>query len=386
VQPRFISLLAFILLAVNLRPALTGIGPLISSIQQSTGLSGTALGLLGSFPLLAFAMFSPLAGLGRRFGLERAVAVAMILLFVGILIRSIGSVFMLYAGTLILAAGIAVGNVLAPSIIKRDYPEKVGTVTTVYALVMALCSSIASGLSVPFALYLPGGWRGALAFWAIPAAAAALLWARAFWQPTSQSPQKDNVKRVSVWRSPLAWCVTAFTGLQSLYFYVMISWLPMVLEEKGRDPVESGLLLTGFQLVSLVAGAVLPKLMSMRQDQKWLAISAPVVASLAALGLLALPSLTVLWIVLAGFGTGLTFPMAIAFIGLRSRDHHEATSLSMMAQSLGYLLAALGPLLFGSARDWTGGWNIPLAGLAIFAVLQAIMGYYAGANRTVSQG
>src|SRR5690606_7623123 len=136
-------------------------GPLISSIQDATGLSGTALGLLSSLPLLAFAAFAPLANFGRRFGLERVLTVAMVMLFTGLLIRSSGSAIALYCGTLLLAAGIAIGNVLVPSIIKRDYPDRINTLTTIYALVLTLTAAIASGLAVPLERLLPGGWQSA---------------------------------------------------------------------------------------------------------------------------------------------------------------------------------------------------------------------------------
>jgi len=236
VRKNFLPFLAFLLLAANLRPALTAVGPLVGSIQKATGLSGTSVGLLNSLPLLAFAAFAPLARFGRRVGLERTVAIAMFMLLVGVLLRSGGTTWALFAGTIVLGAGIAVGNVLAPTIIKRDYPERVGSLTTVYALVLALTAAIGTGLAVPFERSLPGGWQGALAIWAVPAVPAVAMWAYASLRPNDPAPPIEESATANVWRSPLAWCVTAFMGLQSLCFYVVVAWFPSVIQDSGYDP------------------------------------------------------------------------------------------------------------------------------------------------------
>lgn len=379
-----LSLVSFLLLAFNLRPAITAVGPLVGSIQDTTGLPGAAVGLLSSLPLLAFAAFAPLAHVGRRIGLERALALAMGMLFAGILLRSTGTTAALFAGTLVLGAGIAVGNVLAPSIIKRDYPQRVGALTTIYALLLALSAAISSGLAVPFERVLPGGWRSALAVWAVPAAMAAVLWVHASIRPRPLAPPVDDTPRASVWHSRLAWSVTSFMGLQSLSFYVVVAWIPRVLQDNGADPAVAGLLLTGYQLVSVAAGVTLPRLLALRQDQRAIAVFSSLLIALGILGLLVLPEWTLAWIVVMGFGSGVCFPLAIAYIGLRSRDHQQATSLSLMAQSMGYLLAAFGPFLFGLAHDHSGGWTLPLAGLAVCTVFQAIMGYKGGRNEAVA--
>lgn len=369
---------------MNLRPAITAVGPLVGSIQETTGLSAAAVGLLSSLPLLAFSVFAPLARFGRQIGIERTLAIAMLMLTVGILVRSGASTAALFGGTVVLAAGIAVGNVLAPSLIKRDYAERVGSLTTVYALILAMSAAMASGLAVPFERALPGGWRSALAVWVVPAAIAAVLWTRAFFQPHEPSPPPEDSATVSVWRSPLAWCVTGFMGLQSLCFYVSVAWLPKVFQDGGYDPAVAGWLITGFQVVSIFAGIALPRLLALRKDQSALAVAASLGIAIGVVGLIVYPNWTVVWVALAGFGSGLSFPLALAFIGLRSIDHHQAASLSLMSQSMGYLLAAFGPLLFGLAHDLSGGWALPLAGFATCAVVQAIVGYTAGQNRTVS--
>jgi CP family cyanate transporter-like MFS transporter len=384
VRTRFFAVLSLVLLAVNLRPAITGVGPLVGSIQEATGLSATAMGLLSSLPLLAFGAFAPLARFGGRLGIERTLAIAMAMVTVGTLIRSAGSTWALFAGTGVLAAGIAVGNVLAPSIIKRDYAERVGTYTTIYALVLALSAAVSSGAAVPLERALAGGWRSSLAFWAAPAAVATALWVWAALHARVTAAPPAATTKISVWRSPLAWCVTGFMGLQSVGFYVTAAWLPKVLQDRGYDPVTAGLAITGFLIVSLVAGAALPRLLTLRRDQRALAVSVSLAMAVGVAGLFMWPQWTIFWVGLTGFGSGVAFPLALAFIGLRSSDHHQAASLSLMSQSMGYLLAAFGPVLFGLAHDLSGGWVLPLGGLAACALLQAIMGYQAGQNRTVT--
>jgi len=377
-------LLSFLLLAFNLRPALTVVGPLIGSIHDATGLSSAALGALSSLPLLAFAAFAPLANFGRRFGLERTLAVAMVLLFAGIVLRSSGSIVALYAGTLVLGAGIAIGNVLAPSLIKRDYAERVGSLTTVYALILALSAAVASGLAVPLERLLPGGWRSSLAVWAVPAAIAAVLWVRVSLQSQAPAVPVATSTTRSVWCSPLAWQVTAYMGLQSLTFYVAIAWLPTVMQDAGYDAAAAGVLITVFQIISMVAGAALPRLLSLRRDQSVLAVCAALAITAGVFGLLVYPQWTIAWLGLTGIGSGVSFPLALAFIGLRSTDHHQAASLSLMSQSMGYLLAAFGPVLFGLAHDISGGWALPLGCWTVCGLLQGVAGYASGRARTIS--
>lgn len=380
-----LSIIPFLLLAANLRPALTSVGPLVGEIQSSTGLSGTAAGLLNSLPLLAFAAFAPLAHFGRRLGMERTLVAALLLLFAGVLLRSWGSIPALFAGSLLLAAGIGVGNILVPGIIKRDYPERVKPLMTLYAVILGLSAAIASGLAVPFAAWLPGGWQGALAVWAIPALVAALAWTPiALRKGKPLSSDNPTAATKPIWRSPLAWFVTGFMGLQSLYFYVAIAWLPSVFQSNGHDPAEAGLLITVFQLVALAMSAMLSLLLGRRKDQSLAAASASMAMAVSVAGLLFFPAGAYFWMILMGLGGGACLPLALMFITLRSADHHQTARLSMMAQSIGYSLAALGPFAFGFIHDLAGSWTIPLGGLAVLGVILALVGYEAGRDKTIS--
>ena len=377
-------LTALVMIAANLRPALTGVGPLIDMIRQDLGLSATAAGLLNSLPLFAFAAFSPLAHAANRIGIERALMIAMLALFAGILVRSLGGTISLFGGTLLLGAGIAVGNVLLPSVIKRDFPQRVGSVTTVYAIVLGLTAAIASGVSVPLARILPGGWQSALAFWALPAALAIIplaLCLRA--GVASEDANKIYTPAVPIWRSLIAWQVTIFMGLQSFSYYVAVSWFPSVLQDVGYTPGAAGWIVTWFQIVALAATLAMPPLIRRAPDQRLLAVVAPLLLVVAIVGLIAAPSAASFWVVLMGLGNGPTMILALTFFALRTSDHRQAAALSLMAQSIGYFIAALGPIAFGLLHDMSHGWTVPLIALAASLIVQSLAGYGAGRNMQI---
>jgi MFS transporter, CP family, cyanate transporter len=377
-------LIALLAVAANLRPALTSVGPLIEVIRHDLDLSATAAGLLNSLPLFAFAAFSPLAHFGNRIGVERALIAAMLVLIAGILVRSLGGSIGLFGGTLLLGASIAVGNVLLPSIIKRDFPHRIGGVTTAYAVVLALTAAIASGVSVPLARILPGGWQSALAFWAVPTALAIIpLTVRLRSGGAGDGANKIYTSAVSVWRSWLAWQVTIFMGLQSFLFYIVVGWFPSVLRDGGYTPGAAGWIVTLFQVVALTTTLAMPTLIRRGRDQRLLAVTTPLLIAIAILGLAAAPGAALIWIVLIGLGTGPTLILALAFIGLRSGDHRQAAALSLMAQSIGYFIAALGPIAFGLLHDLCHGWTVPLIALATSSLIQAIAGLGAGRNARV---
>jgi MFS transporter, CP family, cyanate transporter len=373
------SILAFLLLAANLRPALTGVGPVLEEIRASLGLSGAAAGLLATLPLLIFAGFSPFARLGLALGLERTLAGCLALAAAGIALRSEGSVVALFGGTVVLAIGIAVANVLAPSLIKRDFPHQVEGMTTAYLMVMSLTAAAATGVAAPLSAHLAGGWRSSLAVWAVFAALASLCWlpeVRKAGAPAAAETPDDGAK--PMWRSALAWQITVFMGLQSLVYYVVLAWMPAFLADHGVSPADSGFLLGLYQMVALAVGFVVPALLRRTRDQRLLAVAPSVVTALCVLGLMAAPQFAGLWLTVCGVSVGATFILAFTFIGTRTKDHRQAASLSTMAQTAGYLIAATGPVAFGWLHDLTAGWTIPLASLAAVIVIQAAAGFGAG--------
>jgi CP family cyanate transporter-like MFS transporter len=381
-----VSLVALMFLAANLRPALTSVGPLIEQIRQTTGISLTAAGLLTSLPLVAFGALAPLAQFGRRFGMERTLGVALFLLTLGILIRSEGSIGALFAGSICLAAGIAVGNVLVPSLIKRDFPHRVKGVTTIYAVMLNLMPAISTSIVVPLSDWLPGGWRSALAVWAIPAAASLLFWLPATMRPPERGPLPRESGSPPLWRSSLAWQVTAFMGLQSLSYYITIAWFPAIFQSHGIGAARAGLLITLYQLVALTALPAVPVILRHTKDQKALAVACSLTVVFSLCGFLLFPAVTSLWMVTMGLASGTSLTLALSFISLRAADHHEAAALSVMAQTVGYLFAAAGTFGFGLVHDLAGGWSTPLILWLVIALAQAVVGLGAGRDRTISIG
>jgi CP family cyanate transporter-like MFS transporter len=372
-------LIALLLIAANLRPSLTGVGPLLATLRQDLGLSATAAGWLSSLPVLMFGAFAPLARLARQFSAERLLLVGLLVLIAGILVRSAGGSAALYLGTIGLAAGIAGINVLIPVLIKQHYPERVPGITTAYATVMGGFAALASGIAVPLAHALPGGWRSSLASWALLAAIALV-----FWLPqtrtdasTARVPQ-SAVSPHPPWRNRIAWAITGFMGLQSTLFYVAVSWFPAVLRDSGYSPTAAGYLLTLFQVAALFAGLAVPSLIRRFKDQRGLAFGVASLSTVATLGILVAPAGAAAWMILLGCGAGPSLILALSFMGLRAGNQQMAASLSLMAQSVGYLVAACGPILFGVIHDHTGTWAVALLATAAVTVVQALCGIGAG--------
>jgi CP family cyanate transporter-like MFS transporter len=376
---RLLLAVAIFLISLNLRPAITAVGPVLEFIRAGTGLSAVLAGALTSMPLLAFALMSPLApALGSRFGMERAIFIALLLLAFGILLRSAPSVAALYAGSALLAAAIAIGNVLVPGLIKRDFPDKVGTMTSVYATTLAASASIASAVAVPLAGFLPGGWRGALGVWCVPAIITVFLLLSQLRKTTKPLAQPGAAVVQNVWHSKLAWNVTLFMGLQSMSFYTTLSWLSSILQDQGYSALRAGYLVALFPALGIPVGFIFPAMLARFADQRGLAIFFSAMMCAGYLGMIVSPQFVVVWVVISGLALGFCFPLALAFFALRAHDTKQASALSGMAQSIGYGIAAAGPVLFGALHDLTHGWIVPLWMLAIAAVAQGWVGWNAG--------
>ncbi len=375
----FLLVAAIFLISMNLRPAITGVGPVLEFIRADTGLSAVLAGVLTSIPLAAFAFMSPwAAAIGGRLGMERAIFIALIVIAAGVVLRSVPTLFTLYMGSILLACAIAVGNVLVPGLIKRDFPDKVGLMTSVYATSLATFASLSSGISVPLAQSLPGGWRGALAVWCIPAIVTAFILVPLLRNTTKPAAQPGEKAVQSVWRSKLGWHVTLFMGLQSMSFYTVLSWLSSILQDQGYSPVSAGWIVAMFPALGIPVGFIFPAIVARFADQRSLSVFWSLVMGAGYLGMIFLPQFTVLWVAISGIALGFCFPLALAFFALRAHDTRQAAALSGMAQSVGYGIAAVGPVLFGALHDWTHGWTVPLWMIAVCALLQAIVGWYAG--------
>lgn len=361
-------------MAANLRPALTSVGPLIGEIRGDMGLSNGQAGAITTLPLIGFAALSILAPrLGHRFGNAFMLFAGLILLAVGILIRSFPSIITLYAGTSLLGLAIAVCNVLLPGLIKQIFPAQVGLMTGVYSASMGVFAALASGISITLINRLGFSWNGALVIWAILAVLAAFVWFPQVIRNQERDAKQPKIRVGKLWRSSLAWQVTFFMGFTSLAFYVTIAWLPEILIGRGVSVSNAGWMLSLAQLSGLPCSFLIPVLACRRTGQRLFVVIIGIFYIVGLLGLLSKSTtLVVLWVICIGIGQGASFSLALTLLSLRGRTSQQVAELSGMAQSLGYSLAAIGPMLFGYLRDFTGSWTLPLY-MLIGAVLCLFM-------------
>ncbi|CAI1830735.1 Inner membrane transport protein YeaN [Serratia proteamaculans] len=376
------------LVAANLRAALTSVGPLLEQIQQQLSLSATSAGLLNSLPLILFAVLSPVTpSLAKRMGIERTLGMALLLLVGGIVLRSLPQTSMLWLGTVLIGAAIAFANVVLPTLVKRDFPGRAAAMIAGYAAVMSLVAATASGLAVPLAALNNLGWRFSLLCWSLPALLALMVWLPQLRRPVAPAAGEHQAVQPapsrSPWSSALGWQVALFMGLQSITFYTIIGWFSAFAASHGTSPQQAGFELFIYQVVAIAANFVMVFILPRARDQRAIALCSSLLIFTGVAGLLLMPANSLVWLIFAGLGAGSSLVLALSFFGLRSSHHHQATQLSGMAQSVGYLLAALGPTLFGLLHDLTQGWRLPLAILLGLTLLQMLFGILAGRNRII---
>ena len=380
----WLLLLGMVLVALNLRPALSSMAPLLGEVSEYLGLSAAQAGLLTTLPVLCLGLFAPLAPiLARRFGTERVVLGILLVLGAGIVLRSYLGETGLFAGSILAGASIGVIGVLLPGIIKRDFAGHAGTMTGVYTMALCLGAALAAGATVPLSHYFDDSWQLGLGFWAVPAVIAAI-----FWLP--QVGKRNGAHNVAyrvrgLLRDPLAWQVTLYMGLQSSLSYIVFGWLPSILIGRGLTPTQAGLVMSGSVIVQLVTALTAPWLATRGKDQR-LAIVLVMSMTLAGLfGCLYAP-LDGLWgwAIVLGLGQGGTFSLALTLIVLRSRDAHVAANLSGMAQGIGYTVASMGPFAVGLVHELTGGWNAVGWIFAVVGIGAIIAGLGAGRAKYVN--
>ena len=391
VTPRFrrrgLALMGVVAVATVLRPLVVTVGPVLPELQADLGLTAVSAALLTALPVACFGVGAFLGPtLAFRAGLDTGLTLAMVLLVVGAVIRAVGGVGLLFTGTVVIGASIAVANVLLPALVRRDFPERVGLVTGIYTSTLAITATLAALLAVPLADRTGGDWRTPFAVWALAAAMAVVPWS----VRRRRSPAHDQAGAVEptsprgLMRSGTARGLTLFMGLQSIGYYVALAWLPTLLQDNGLTPVGSGALLSLVTVLGIPAGLLLPILAGRMHQQRALAVGATAFTLLGWTGLLVAPTaVPVLWALLLGIGTGSTFPLALVLIALRSGSAAITPSLSALVQGAGYLIAAAGPLLIGVLHEASAGWTLPLGVLIGITVAQAVCGWFAGRAQTV---
>nr|WP_042160995.1 MFS transporter [Paenibacillus gorillae] len=379
-------LISLIILAANMRAPITGVGSLIGDIKSDLSISNGLAGVITAMPLIAFALLSPFAPkLSQRFGLERVLALSALMITVGVIVRSLGGVVLLMLGTMLFGMAIAVCNVLLPSLVKTAFPNQLGLITGFYTVAMNLCGALASGISVPLAHSIGLGWRGSLMIWAILAGTATILWLlRSKEAAGAQASISAMKKGKSLWRNKLAWSITLYMGLQSMVFYVIAAWLPEILQERGIGAEQAGWMLSFMQFAIMPVTFVVPILAGKMKDQRWIVGMIFILLFGGLIGLIyGSNTIASFSTIILGIGSGAAFSLAMMFFTLRSNHVQEAAELSGMAQSVGYMLAALGPIAFGVLHDTTHSWTIPLYTLIVVIVLILSFGLIAAKNRTI---
>lgn len=395
-------LLSILLIAANMRATITGVGPLLGEIDADLSYPGALLGTLGSVPLVTWAVVSPLAHtLSTRWGTRRVVSWSLLLLGLGTAIRSAPEPeASLWIGAVLTGCAIAIANVLMPSVIKAAFPDRVPAVTAVFTAALSGFGALASGAVVPLARVpeaSPLHWRGALLLTGILVLPALALWLaatrrqldqRAATAPSARTPPPRSAaapaprRGTGIWSDPLAWRVAAYMGVQSAAFYMLLTWLASLSGAAGRTAVVAGIDVMVFQVVGIAGSFLVPVLLRSRV-RRWAPALSPWIGIIGCLGLLLAPLAVVLWAVVTGFSAGASLSMALTLIAQRAGDASTASALSGMSQSVGYAIAALGPIAFGALVDATAGWTAPLLLLLATLIGQSLIGTSVGTDRVV---
>lgn len=382
--------LGMMLVAFNMRPALTTIGPLLNEIRSETGLTASGAALLTTLPVFCLGLA---CGLGlwviRRLGPDRGILVATLVVAVGSGLRGLGGLAgteelpMLFLGACVAAIGIGLSGVLLPGLVKRDFPGQAGLMTGLYTMVLCLGAASGAGITVPLSHGL-GGWPAALAIWFVPAAIAALAWAPLSFR--SRGVEAAGLTSAPLWRDPLAWQVTGFMGMQSSLAYIIFGWLPVVLQDRGLSPVEAGFITSIMSLGQAPSALLVPTLASRFHDQRAFVVGlVSLCAGVFAAMVLGPSALFPVLGILLGIGLGGVFGLGLTIIVLRARDAQTAAGLSIMSQGVGYTFASLGPLGFGLAHDASDGWLWPTALFVAIAAGSVLCGLGADRARLVGQ-
>lgn len=380
---RLLAFAAILLAAMNLRTAVTSVTPLLDLLGQTFGFGSTFTGVLGMLPTAAFALFGVATPrLARRIGLERTALLAMALAALGLLLRSSAfGVGGLLLGSVVALAGMGIGNVVVPPLVKRYFADRVGTISTFYISVLQLGTMLPALLAVPVAN--AAGWRVSLGMWSLLALAAALPWwlmvrrHAADHAAAALLPDPSALPHGQVWRTSLGWGMALMFGMTSLMTYSMFTWLPRIVVEAGASPAFGGVMVAVFSALGLLPALLMPALATRMRNPFPLAVIGFTAFTVAFAGLLWAPmAAPLLWACLLGLGPS-TFPLALTLINLRTRTPTGSASLSGFMQGVGYSFACLGPLVVGWLHDASHTWTLPFGFLFACAVVMLVAAWFA---------
>jgi CP family cyanate transporter-like MFS transporter len=375
------------LIAFNLRPLFPSLSVLLPEVLRQTGLSSSGAGYLTTLPVLCLGLFASFAPrFSRWIGPERTLLVVLTVLTLGTALRGLGDMYSLFAGTSLAGAAIAMGNVLLPSVVKRDFPNHAALMTGFYTMTLSGGAALAAAVTLPIVHVFNDSWATGLAIWAVPGALVALVWAPQALR-SKRGPVRSGHRPGGLWRDLLAWQVTFFMGLQSAMAYCVIGWMAPILRDRGLDGVTAGVVVSVSIMAQVVTCLLVPALAVRCKDQRVFNAGLATIASIGLMGLLFAPLSTVwVWAVLQGVGQGGLFAIAMTVIVLRSPDSLLAAQLSAMAQGVGYMLAACGPLLVGVLHSMTGGYAATGWLFALLGIATAFSGWGAGRAMLVKPG
>lgn len=382
----WLFVLGIVCISFTMRSPITSVGPMIDVLRENLHISNVVAGFLTTIPLLAFAFISPIVPtVSRKYGIERTLWIALFILAIGVILRSIGGSATLYIGTVLIGIGIAFSNVLMPSIIKLRFPLQIGLLTAIFTVAMNITASLAAGVSYPLATTAMG-WQGSLGIWLIFIIVAIIIWLP---QTKSTIHTTKHVtgerQQKAIWRYPLTWALTLSMGLQSLLFYTTAAWMPSMLSAQGISANTAGVMFSTMQLAQLPMTFLIPILADKTKDQRVLVVMFSLLNIIGFGGLLlGLTNFTWLWMILLGLAGGASFGICMMFFSLRARNAYEAAELSGFGQSIGYLLAAVGPVLYSYLHDAFGGYDNANYLYMIVTILLFICAYIGAKERFVT--
>ncbi|MCQ1953968.1 MFS transporter [Arthrobacter sp. zg-Y238] len=380
--------IAVVLVAVNLRPGASSVGPVLAELQAALDLDATAAGVLTALPGLTFAVVGALAvALSRKTGINGAIVLALGAVAAGLLARALaGSAVLFLMLTVLAFAGMAVGNILVPAFIKRHGGRRLALLNSVYGTTLALGASLPLLLGGVLAGSGPAGWRLSLGVWGAAALAAFMFWAvlalRTGRDPLAAGgPRAAKGTRMRSSRTAVA--LSIFFGVQSMHAYVQFGWAAQIYRDAGLEQAHAGLMAAIIAGLGIPGGLIMPVLVARSPRLRTYIVGLGVCMAAGYSGLLlAADTLPWLWALFLGVG-GFAFPTALALITARSREPRVTAQLSGFIQPVGYLLAAMGPFAIGALHDLSGSWTLPLALLIASAAVMVGAGIRAAAPRFV---